>query len=185
MNTEMLTFIATISEIVASAVTMAGIVFIAWQVSDTRRFTKSQLLNELQRDSKEYRHVYRMITGSWKTTEKVASKGEELEEQLQNVFECLGFFERIKMLLDNKVIDLPTADRLFGYRFFLLVNNPNVQRLALYPDGHDFTGVFALHRQWSQHRQRFGEEIAHQETDLSLHNPKQYEEFVESYARRS
>ena len=75
-------------------------------------------------------------------------------EDLNDIYECsnLGFFERIKMLLDQKVIDMATVDRLFGFRFFYLVNNPHVQRMALYPDGHSFTATFALHRQWLKYR---------------------------------
>jgi hypothetical protein len=172
--------VSTISQIAASVVTIVGILFIAWQVSDTRRFTKSQLLNELEKGSNEYRHAYMMITGPWRTEEEISPH----EEQLYDIFECLGFFERIKILLDNRVIDMQTVDRLFGYRFFLLVNNPHVQKFALYPDGHDFIIVFALHKQWVRYRQLHGEEIADKETDLRLFNPKAYDEFVASYFKR-
>lgn len=180
MNTEFWIGLAAISQIAASVVTIVGILFIAWQVSDTRRFTKSQLLNDLEKESGEYRHVYMLITGTWKALQEVSPK----EDQLHDIFECLGFFERIKVLLDNQVIDLPTVDRLFGYRFFLLVNNPHVQKFALYPDGHSFTTVFALHKQWSRYRLSRKEEITHSETDLPLFDPKQYEKFSASYARR-
>ncbi len=180
MNTEFWTVVSTVSQAAASVVTIVGILFIAWQVSDTRRFTKSQVLNDLEKESKEYRQVYMMITGSWQATQEVSPQ----EEQLHDIFDCLGFFERIKILLDNRVIDMSTVDRLFGYRFFLLVNNPHVQKFALYPDGHDFTTVFALHKQWTQYRQLHGGEITQKETNLPLFNPKAYDEFVASYFKR-
>ncbi len=180
MNTELWNTLGIISQIAASIVTIVGILFIAWQVADTRRFTRSQLLNDLEKESKEYRHVYVLITGPWIVAQEVSPQ----EEQLHDIFDCLGFFERIKVLLDNRVIDMPTVDRLFGYRFFLLVNNPNVQKFALYPDGHDFTTVFALHKQWTQYRQSRKEEITYNETDLPLFNPKEYDEFIASYSRR-
>ena len=180
MNTEFWTSVSTISQTAASVVTIVGILFIAWQVSDSRRFTKSQLLNDLEKESKEYRHVYMMITGPWRTAEEVSPQ----EEQLYDVFDCLGFFERVKILLDNRVIDMQTVDRLFGYRFFLLVNNPHVQKFARYPDGHDFTTVFALHKQWAHYRQLHRDEIADKETDLFLFNPKAYDEFVTAYFKK-
>lgn len=180
MNTEFLNTLAIISQIASSVVTVFGVLFIAWQVSDTRRFTKSQLLNDLEKDSKDYRNTYLILTNSWKPTNEVTPT----EEILHEFFECLGFFERVKILIDNKVIDWPTVDRLFGYRFFLLVNNPHVQKFALYPDGDSFTTIFALHKQWFQYRQAHQQEIIHKDTDLSFYDPKQYEEFIKSYARR-
>jgi len=146
MTAELWSILGTISQIAASFVTVAGILFIARQVSDTRRFTKSQLLDDLEKESKEYRNVYMLITGSWRLAPVVSPQ----EEQLHDIFDCLGFFERIKILLDNQVIDWPTVDRLFAYRFFLLVNDPNIQKFVLYLDRHDFTTVFALHKQWKE-----------------------------------
>jgi len=180
VDTELWNTLGIISQIAVSIVTIVGILFIAWQVSDTRRFTKSQLLNDLEKESKEYRHVYMMITGPWRGAQEVSPQ----EEQLHDIFDCLGFFERIKVLLDNRVIDMPTVDRLFGYRFFLLVNDPNVQKFALYPDGHDFTTVFALHKQWTQYRRSRRDEIAHSQTDLALFSPEEYDKFIASYSRK-
>jgi hypothetical protein len=180
VTTELWSTLGIISQIAASIVTVVGILFIARQVSDTRRFTKSQLLNDLEKESKEYRHVYMMITDSWRLAPVVSPQ----ENQLHDIFDCLGFFVRIKILLDNQVIDMPTVNRLFAYRFFLLVNDPNVQKFALYPDGFDFTTVFALHKQLKQYRLSRRDEIAGSETDLSLHNPEEYNKWVIEYSRK-
>ena len=172
--------LAAVSQMVASVVAIVGIVYIARQVADTRRFTRAQLLNQLEKESSDYRDVYLKVTGEW-----AADKGDPpTEYELQDVFDALGWYVRIKLLLDSKVIDLPTVDAVFAYRFFLLVNNRTVQQSALYPDGDDFATVFALHKQWSDYRRSRGESIAHAATDLRLYDPRQYDEFVAAYERR-
>jgi len=180
MTPDAWTVAGAISQIVGSVVAALGIIYIALQIRDARRFTRAQLLNELEKESKDYRHAYQLITGEWKADREVNPQ----EDQLYEFFECLGFFERIKLLLDNKVINMPTIDIIFGYRFFLLINNPHIQKHILYPDGHSFTAVFALHKQWSEYRKAHNEEIVHSETDLSKHDPKQYNHFIDSYNKR-
>jgi len=49
------THLGAFSQIFSLMVTILGIVFISWQISDSRRFNKSQLLNDLQKESKDYR----------------------------------------------------------------------------------------------------------------------------------
>ena len=172
--------VAAISQVVASVVAIVGIIYIARQVADTRRFTRGQLLNELEKESGDYRDVYLKVTGEWAAEQGSAPT----EHELQDVFDALGWYVRIKLLLDSQVIDLPTVDAIFAYRFFLLVNNRTVQQYALYPDGDSFAVVFALHKQWSDYRRSRGEPIAHEATDLRAFNLQQYDGFVATYERR-
>jgi len=48
-------------------------------------------------------------------------------EDVEAIEKYLNFFERIQLILDTQVLDLEIIDKLFAYRFFYLVHNPNVQ----------------------------------------------------------
>lgn len=180
MTPDAWTVAGAVSPIVGSVVAAIGIIYIARQIRDARRFTRAQFFNELEKEWKDYRHASQLINGEWKADREVNPSGDQLYE----FFEYLGFFERIKLLLDNKVIDMPRMNIIFGYIFFVLINNPHVQKHILYPDGHAFTAVFALHKQWSEYRKAQNEEIAYSETDLSKYDPKQYNHFIDSYNKR-
>ena len=39
----------------------------------------------------------------------------------------MGLFERIKVLVDNRIIDLKTVDRLYGYRITNIVKNKKIK----------------------------------------------------------
>lgn len=147
MTSDFLSAASAIGQIISSIVAIVGILYIARQVRDTRRFTRSQLLNELEKESRDHRHAFQLVTGAWLSTTEITKR----EDDLYAIFECLGLFERMKLLLDNNVVDLRTVNELFGYRFFLLVNNRNVQRHILYPDQNSFIMIFALHDQWRRY----------------------------------
>ena len=170
----------SVSQIISSVVAIAGIIYIALQVRDTRRFTRSALLNELDKESRDHRRAFQLVTGEWKSNKEITPK----EDHAYELFECLGLFERIKLLLDNSVIDMRTVNELFGYRFFLVVNNLNVQKHILYPEMNSFIAIFSLHSQWRKYREKHDEPIAYDEMDLAKFNMKQYQEALNTYLKR-
>jgi len=180
MQSDFWNIVGSISQIIGSVVAIIGIIYIAFQVRDTRRFTRSALLNELEKESRDHRRAFQLVTGEWKSDKEITTR----EDDVYELFECLGLFERIKLLLDNDVIDMRTVNELFGYRFFLIANNLNVQKHILYPDMNSFIAIFALHNQWRKYREEHDEPIAHDGTDLAKFNKKQYQEAFDTYRKR-
>lgn len=43
----------------------------------------------------------------------------------------MGLFERIQVLVEEKIIDIDVVDRLYGYRLFNIVNNPIIHQVKL------------------------------------------------------
>ena len=43
----------------------------------------------------------------------------------------MGLFERVKVLVDDKIIDIDTVDRLYGYRVDNIVNNETIRQAKL------------------------------------------------------
>lgn len=73
------------------------------------------------------------------------------------IVEYLTFFETIYLLLERDVIDIRLIDDLFRYRFFLAVNNEQVQDLELLPDARFYRNIYTLHDMWIRYRTKLGD----------------------------
>lgn len=172
--------LGALAEIIGSIVSMIGIIYISIQVRDTRRFTRSQVINELEKESRDHRKAFQIVTGSWRSEVTINPQDDDMYE----IFECLGWFERMKIMLDQKVIDMQTVNELFGYRFFLLVNNRNVQEHILYPDSESFVTIFILHSDWRKYRRQREEVIFKDDTDLAKFDSTKYQKALNIHTKR-
>ncbi len=60
----------------------------------------------------------------------------------------LQWVEAIASLVERGVLDLYTVDNTLSYRFFLIVNNPDVQKYILIPRQQFYRGTFYLYEKW-------------------------------------
>ena len=63
----------------------------------------------------------------------------------------LQWVESIATLLERGILDLYTVDNILSYRFFIIVNNPEVQKNILIPDAKFYRGTFYLYDRWSKY----------------------------------
>ncbi len=77
-------------------------------------------------------------------------------EDVEAIEKYLNFFERIQLILDTQVLDLEIIDKLFAYRFFYLVHNPNVQSKVLLNSDMQpyFCSFFELYFTWLEYRRK-------------------------------
>jgi len=68
MTPDIWTVAGAISQIAGSVVAALGIIYIARQIRDARRFTRAQLFNELEKEWKDYRRASQLINGEWKSS---------------------------------------------------------------------------------------------------------------------
>ena len=74
------------------------------------------------------------------------------ENDRQDLTDYLVYLESLAPLVLNKMIRLEVVDDLFGYRYFIAVNNPEVQEEELCKDGQYYRGCFSLYRVWKDYR---------------------------------
>ena len=80
----------------------------------------------------------------------------------------LQWNESIASLVERKVLDLYTIDNVFAYRFFLVVNNPTIQKNLLVPRAKYYRGTYYLYDIWYQYEQKRGIKMPLDETALRL-----------------
>lgn len=88
----------------------------------------------------------------------------------------LQWIESIASLIEQNTIDLYTIDNIMSYRFFIIVNNKQVQEGEIIPNASFYRGTYYLYDRWYKFEQERGLEIP-LESD-GLHLTKGYQEIL-------
>ena len=78
----------------------------------------------------------------------------------------LHWIESIASLVERGSLDLYTIDNVLSYRFFILVNNPYVQKNELIPNAEFYRGTYYLYNRWYKFEQQRGIDMPLDETAL-------------------
>ncbi len=151
-NVEVWGMLVSVASVVASIVTVIGLVFIAVQVRDNKRFNRAQFINSLDIDSTRHSDIYtRLIPGGiWAE----GSEHELTHEEFVALLEYLGFFEKVYLLMQSSALRIETIDALFSGRFFYMVENELVKTRVLnsVEYGQHFQSVIKLEKVWREYR---------------------------------
>lgn len=88
------------------------------------------------------------------------------EENRQTIINYLVYHEALAVFVKKRVLSLEGIDDLFAYRFFLVMNNPEIQAKELCPEALYYQGCFRLHKDWTKYRKDKGLYILLEETSL-------------------
>ena len=135
------------------AVTLIGTIFIAVELKNGQDVTCSEMLinlNNYFHDSDRLMKVYQVL-------EDCEMDGDYLNEKWKNVSsvevaQYCTFFENLYMLHRHHIAHIEDLDDLFGYRFFLFMNNPYIQEHYLLPTSSSYVQLFELCQIWTRHR---------------------------------
>ena len=94
------------------------------------------------------------------------------ESDSEMVIQYLVWVKTLSSLINRRMIKISAVDDLFGYKFFVAINNPEIQKMELIPYQTAYKGIYKAHKLWSKYRMKHGLEIYNRATDLS---------FVEGY----
>lgn len=90
----------------------------------------------------------------------------DLELENVEISNYLTFFEVFQLLIDRDTLTIDMFDDLFGYRFFIAVHNPYVQKQKLVKLPNNFRNLYRLERDWRKYRQKKGKAVFHDEYSL-------------------
>lgn len=104
-------------------------------------------------------------------------KGENItvitDNNRQQVIDYLVYLEALAALIFRKVLSIEVIDDLFMYRFYLAVNNKEIQEKELCPEYLYYKGCFKLYEKWTEYRKEKGYHIMGEEN--SLDKTKEYQ----------
>ena len=135
------------------AVTLIGTIFIAVELKNGQDVTCSEMLinlNNYFHDSDRLMKVYQVLEDS-------EIEGDYSDERWKDVSsvevaQYCTFFENLYMLYRHHIANIEDLDDLFGYRFFLFMNNPYIQEHYLLPTSSSYVQLFELCQIWTGHR---------------------------------
>ena len=170
---------SNIAAIIMAPLTIAAIVYAALQIRHAKDSLKAQLINSLESEFKDYYKTYhKLLPGRAWSNDK---EGPSTDEELNEIEAYLEFFEKIKLLIDGGSIDISTIDKMFAFRFFLMINNSHAQNKVIYRDAPYFLSLFALHKEWYEYRTQKDRESLLEVTSLEKVDPETYEKCITDY----
>lgn len=88
-------------------------------------------------------------------------------EHQEMVIQYLVWVKTLSALINRRMIKLSAIDDLFSYKFFIAVNNEQIQKMELIPYKTAYRGIFKAHKMWKKYRKKHNKEIYNEKTDLS------------------
>ena len=78
----------------------------------------------------------------------------QISKEYQQIVNYLVYLEAFVPLILNEQLHLEDVDDLFGYRYFIAVNNPVLQEMELFRERSYYRGCFKVYDKWKKHREK-------------------------------
>ena len=133
--------------------TIIGAIFVVVELKNSNDVTCCQMLIDLNNyfhDNDKLMKVYTVLdkVHLWGENDKKAWEG--VEDQDVEFF-CT-FFENLYLLVEHRIARIKDLDNIFGYRFFLFMNNPHIQEKYILTTSSSFVNLFKLYELWVNYR---------------------------------
>ena len=159
------------------AVTLLGTIFIAVELKNGQNVTCSDMLIDLNNyfhDSDRLMKVYEALETKVNNPEDCALVWEGVRDV--EIAQYATFFENLFLLYRNEVASIEDLDDLFGYRFFIFMNNPYIQENYILPTSSSYVQLFKLYEAWITYRKR-------KDSDWYAHMPYASFAYTEQYLK--
>lgn len=98
------------------------------------------------------------------------------EKDSEMVIKYLVWLKTLSELILRDTLSISSVDRLFSYKFFIAVNNKEIQNLFLEPMADTYRAIYIVHKMWYAYKKKNNLPIIKEETDLG--KLKNYNEFT-------
>ena len=137
------------------AATLIGTIFIAIELKNSSEVTCSEMLIDLNNyfhDSDRLMKVYEILEKCDDEKNYDASLWKDVSSV--EIAQYCTFFENLFLLYRHHIASIDDLDDLFGYRFFIFVNNPYIQEKYIFPTSSSYAEIFELYKVWIKHRRQ-------------------------------
>ena len=146
--TELATVLMSVATVLMALATTGSLLYIARQVSVTRRQTRGQFLLALDEQFEKFNE----ITVHLVNQDAFTPQGGEWPQ----VWGMMSVFERISIMVEDKILDVGLVDRLHGFRLRSIIANDAIyHRLA--KTGAEWQDFIDLCYAVADHREKVGD----------------------------
>lgn len=177
MNAEQATTIASVGQVIVQALAAVMIIIQLgqdnWEAKQQSDIEAAHFLfqyNQSFLENKNVIEIERLIDKEYMDeTEGIPRTNSVInDDNRQYVVNYLVYLEGLAPLVLNGTLKLEVIDDLMSYRFFLAVNNPEIQQKHLFEFPDDYRGCFKLYKSWKAYRISLGREILQAQYSLDL-----------------
>lgn len=166
---EILGELDSLATVAAAIIEFAGFLLVMYQLKRDDRLNSSQFIFEFNSNFISDKDLAMV---EWELERSADGFGELQIDygnpDYQNFVNYLVFHEGFAAVVKQGVISFEEFDNLLSYRFFICMNNPDVQRILICPYAEYYQGCFWLYKHWYEYKKRNGLPIPCEETSLSL-----------------
>jgi hypothetical protein len=148
-----------INEVIGSIGLVASVMIVIYQLSCENDVTLGSFILELNNsfvDNERIQVIYNKLK-VYQNLPLSEQAGWITEKDRPYIDEYFVFFETISVLHKKRVVEMKVLDEMFGYRFFIAMNNPLVQEIELAKTGFEHYGaLIQLYDEWRAYRIKKG-----------------------------
>lgn len=100
----------------------------------------------------------------------------DMDKYYKDIVGYLQWLESLAALVNSKILSIEKIDDVLSYRFFLIVNNKQIQNYEIIPCKTYYRGIYNLYRTWSNYKKKNNLEIIFENNELS--STKGYDEII-------
>ncbi|MGD9909860.1 MAG: hypothetical protein AB7U79_04545 [Candidatus Izemoplasmatales bacterium] len=132
----------------------SGLFKLIYESSKTRLIKEAEFIANLNRDfvsNEQICQLYKKLEHDYR---KQNDHSEINEDDVLSFVIYFTFFETLNDFIKKRIIRIKNIDDLFGYRFFIMVNNPTIQELELLNPNikSSYVNIFNLYNKWLRYR---------------------------------
>jgi len=118
--------IEVIAGLIGLLLTGIGLIYTGRQIQESRKVARGEFLLHLDELFQQHNDVHLLLRPGGDYAEE--RRKPESAQDWAAIERYMGLFERVKALVDDKIIDLDTVSRFYGYRVFNIAANETIQK---------------------------------------------------------
>lgn len=164
-----------ISNIVTIATAIIGAVALFIQFKKDKEINEASFIVDY---SVQFYDIYNLqdVMNELENCRKNSTYKIDMDKYYKDIVGYLQWLESLAALVNNKILSINKIDDVLSYRFFLIVNNKQVQNYEIVPCRMYYQGIYKLYEQWSKYKKKNNLEIIFEKNELS--KTKGYEDIV-------
>lgn len=136
--------------IIGLVLTAIGLIYTGYQIYGAKRVARGEFLLHLDEILQKHNEVHIRLRpgGDWASRKT----GPKNNEEWAAVERYMGLFERVNILVEDKIIDIDTVDRLYGYRVINILENEIIHQAKLVKESRSWQDFIHLSEKVKQVR---------------------------------
>ena len=131
------------TQVFSGLIALVSVILLGVELYQSRKISEGEFLanlNQMFVENEDYKIAYTLF-------EKYDFENcPDLELENIHISNYLTFFEVFQLLIDRETLSIDMFDDLFGYRFFIAVHNPYVQKQKLTKSPNNFRNLYILEK---------------------------------------